>query len=741
MSRLTELIAQVAKLDPSLAQDVRRETDILSALRPYGLNFERHIPEAVLLPQRTVRRGDKVIVQDDQTTGLLDKTWTVIGFQGVGKARKARLLSRASADEPDERTVPLTALGVVAEFRDPIYPGLKSTGTVERGQSDSPWHIVINGENYHALEALSFTHRGTVDCIYIDPPYNTRDKDWKYNNDYVDSDDKYRHSKWLAMMERRLLLAKPLLRPDDSALIVTINEREYLRLGLLLEQAFPEARIQMVTSVVSAKGVVRRGEFSRVEEHIFYVLFGKARIQPSVRNMLEASIEAEQGALVNDSGEGSESAATSHVDEALAQESSESVGQPIEWLGLRRREPSAVRGSRKNQFFPIFVDIDSGVIQLVGDAIDDDVDRHTVDVPAGTVALWPLKPNGREMIWGLTPEAVRKNLALGYIRINRWKAAKRKGTVQYLPSGTIARIRKDEVVLTGRRSDGSIEGVRAPDFDPTTPPKRVWHMRSHNAETGGTKLISALIPGRRFDYPKSLYAVEDTLRFVVGDKPNAVVLDFFAGSGTTAHAVMRLNREDGGRRQSIMVTNNEVSAEEAEALAEKHAGTGDPEWETLGVYEHITKPRILAAITGETPEGGKVAGSYGFGSRFAMQEGFDENAEFLDLTYEDPEEVRYGWGFEACSPLFWLRAGAQGRRVDAGADTFSLTDYYAILFQLDAASAFTAAVREAEDLRVAYIVTDDESQYQVIASQLPTRVETVRLYASYLDNFRFLERE
>ena len=131
-----------------------------------------------------------------------------------------------------------------------------------------------------------------MDAVYIDPPYNTGAKDWKYNNDYVEGDDLYRHSKWLAMMERRLLLAKELLNPADSVLIVTIDEKEYLRLGLLIEQTFPEAAardagIQMVTSVISAKGAVRRGKFSRVEEYLFLVSQGNASISPWFRNMLD----------------------------------------------------------------------------------------------------------------------------------------------------------------------------------------------------------------------------------------------------------------------------------------------------------------------------------------------------------------------------------------------------------------------------------------------------------------------
>ena len=134
---------------------------------------------------------------------------------------------------------------------------------MERG-GDKPYHVVIKGENHHALEALRFTHAGKVDCIYIDPPYNSGARDWKYNNDYVDENDAYRHSKWLAFMERRLKLAKELLNPDDSVLIVTIDEKEYLRLGLLLEQTFarrqnPDGQRRSSTR----RGATRKDDFSR----------------------------------------------------------------------------------------------------------------------------------------------------------------------------------------------------------------------------------------------------------------------------------------------------------------------------------------------------------------------------------------------------------------------------------------------------------------------------------------------
>jgi adenine-specific DNA-methyltransferase len=127
-------------------------------------------------------------------------------------------------------TVPLTDLVVIADFGDAIYPGLRQLGSLPHG-GDKASHVVIKGENHHALQALRFTHAGRVDCVYIDPPYNKGSRDWKYDNDYVDDSDDYRHSKWLAFMERRLKLAKELLNPADSVLIVTIDESRTPSIG------------------------------------------------------------------------------------------------------------------------------------------------------------------------------------------------------------------------------------------------------------------------------------------------------------------------------------------------------------------------------------------------------------------------------------------------------------------------------------------------------------------------------
>ena len=392
MSRLSNLLRQVENQDSQLAADLKREVEALTGRRAFGLNFERHIPETVELPGRSVRAGDKVrfLPKRGENRNSVDgRLWRVGRIRRTEMGRIADLIRpRDSEAEPQNASRTVDDLVVVAEFRDPIYPGLVSTGKVTRG-GNQPFHTVINAENFHALQVLLYTHQGSVDAIYIDPPYNIGARDWKYNNDYVEAEDAYRHSKWLAFMERRLRVARELLNPERSVLIVAIDEREVHRLALLLEQSFADAEIQMVTSVISAKGVVRPGRFSRVEEHLFVVTIGSAGANAWTRNMLDP-IKGDKGATVG-----------------------------LEWLPLRRREPTSRRGARPNQFYPIFLDDQTNEIHSIGDAVTDSIDKRSVPAPAGTRATWPLKPDGTEMLWGLTPEVLRRNWRRGFVRVTK----------------------------------------------------------------------------------------------------------------------------------------------------------------------------------------------------------------------------------------------------------------------------------------------------------------------------------
>lgn len=708
VSRLTDLIAQTKAKDPQVGADLEREFRALSSRLPFGLNFERHHPEAVELPGRPIRKGDKVRVLPERGSMRRgdQRLWQVTALHKTKKTANLELLDVVET-EVEEQTVALDDLVVVAEFRDTIYPGLVSTGKVQRG-GDKPAHTVINGENYHVLKALTYTHRGRVDVIYIDPPYNTGAKDWKYNNDYVEGDDLYRHSKWLAFMERRLLVAKELLNPENSVLIVTIDEKEYLRLGLLLEQSFDGAKIEMVSSVINPKGTGRSGDFARTNEFIFFVRVGT-------------------------------SAVGSRPDDGA-------IGAEVGWETMRRRNLASVRGRKgrgacgPSQFYPIFVDEESGAIVGRGDPIPPEIPRESVIPPKGSVAVFPVRSDGTEMNWEYTDKTFDVWWPKGFIRANGRRNEPQPYIVQHLPNKARKEIEGGVAVVESLRADGSVIAryVNATSKHVTTQ----WNYTSHSAEHGGTGVLKALIPERRFPYPKSLYAVEDALRIFVAEKKEAVVLDFFSGSGTTAHAVMRLNRQDKGGRQCISVTNNEVAAAEQLELRQQGARPGDSEWEAAGICDYITKPRVQATISGKTPEGEPIKGDYKFTDEFPMADGFEENAEFFTLTYETPVSVGHNLAFTRIAPLLWLRAGARGKRIDKlPAEGWTIVEAYGLLTEVDAATPFLKALRKVGGLRIAFIVTDDDRRFQAIAKRLPDGIEPVRLYESYLTNFSFANGE
>jgi adenine-specific DNA-methyltransferase len=706
VSRLTDLIAQARAKDSQLGADLEREFKVLSSRLSFGLNFERHRPEAVELPLRPVRKGDKVRVLPERgSTKKGDaRLWQV---KAIHKAKKLADLELLGAAEAETQTAALDDLVVVAEFRDTIYPGLVSTGKVQRG-GDKPCHTVINGENYHVLKALTYTHRGKVDAIYIDPPYNTGARDWKYNNDYVEGDDLYRHSKWLAMMERRLLVAKELMNPAESVLIVTIDEKEYLRLGLLLEQVFPEATVQMVSAVISPQGSARPGGFSRVDEYAFFVRVGACVVARTGDDML---IETEQA-----------------------------VDAPV-WFSMIRSGTGAKREDSKNLFYPIYIDDYSRRIVEVGDPLPLEESRHLVPPRNSLTTVWPIRRDGSEGRWQLSVATLRQYVAEGFVKVGE-KNNTGGWSIMYVRSGDRQRISDGDIAQVGEDAWGYRVYERVGAASRSRIPKSVWNKLSHDAGKQGSMLLGRMLAGRKFPFPKSLYAVEDALRFFIANKPSATILDFFSGSGTTAHAVMRLNKQDGGRRQCISVTNNEVAADEQKALREQGLRPGDVEWEKHGICDYITKPRVEAAITGKTPDGEPIKGEYKFTDEFPMAEGFEENAEFFTLTYEARNAVNHNLAFARIAPMLWLRAGASGKRIDKlPADGWAVADTYGLLVEVDKAAPFLKAANKAKGLRIAFIVTDDDRRFQAIAKHLRNGVEPVRLYESYLTNFSFTNGE
>jgi adenine-specific DNA-methyltransferase len=204
MAKIEDLIAQIH--DERLKKAIGAEVRELKKIKKFGLVFEEHLPETVRLPKLPVKVGELVAKKRESGNEL----WRVKSIR-KGIATLERAVEGYPLPSEMGVEVPVAELVVVRSFGDPIYPALVPVDRVARGGPDKPWHMLINADNFHALQLLLYAYEGKVDVIYIDPPYNTGARDWKYNNDYVDKSDSFRHSKWLSMMKKRLLLAKRLL--------------------------------------------------------------------------------------------------------------------------------------------------------------------------------------------------------------------------------------------------------------------------------------------------------------------------------------------------------------------------------------------------------------------------------------------------------------------------------------------------------------------------------------------------
>ncbi len=708
------LVDRAVKLgDRQLAADIRA----FAAQRQFGLVFEHNRPERLRLYGKPIMKGDVVQVlpergkKEDSNSQLL---WLVNTVRGGVADLKPYQSPSYDENECEPRSVAVDDVVPVAEYDQPIYAGLKETGRVERG-GDKPYQVVINGENYHALETLAFAYAGKVDCIYIDPPYNTGARDWKYNNDYVDGSDAYRHSKWLAFMERRLKLAKQLLNPNDSVLIVTIDEKEYLRLGLLLEQVFPEAHIQMVSIVINPNGVARDKEMYRLEEYAFYVYVGDAG--PS---MLEDPL------FTSDINQRKEIA-----DDAISRSK-----RGVRWERLMRGGSNSDRLHSPGCFYPVYIDPKKKRIVEVGDSLPIDQHPSSEFDKEGLFTAWPIaRGTGAEKVWQMNPGNLRKLVVQGLAKVGAYDRKRNRYSILYLGKKQRERIERGEILIVGRDDNNIVELEESEEQQILKAPKTIWNRQAHNAGEYGSRLVRAMLPQRVFPYPKSLYAVEDALKTVTKDKRDALIVDFFSGSGTTAHAVMRLNHQDGGHRCSISITNNEVSEDETKKLIKRGLRQGDPDWEALGICRYITKPRVTAAITGKTPEGDPIKGDYKFTDEFPMADGFEENAVFFDLTYEDPDAVELGVAFEEIAPLLWLRAGSRGSIIKHEQPGFAMADAYAVLFDFASVGAFIDAVKQNASIGCAYVITDDTARYASVKAQLPG-LDVVRLYENYLQSFK-----
>lgn len=375
----------------------------------------------------------------------------------------------------------------------------------------SPKNYLIEGDNYFALNILKYTHAGSVDLIYIDPPYNTGAKDWKYNNDYVDSEDSYRHSKWLSFMKNRLTISRELLS-EEGFIACAIDHNELFTLGLLMDSIFGEHnRIGIVSVVHKPEGRNQEKFFGTSNE--FLLVYASNKSKANFNNVV--------------------------IDEELKErfDSEDEKGKYRLKNFIRMTDGKySLRESKPHFFYPIYV--------------SKDLKHFSLEKKDGFSQTTPTTDKGVERTWKTTKETFIKLAEQGDIIAKK----EAHGIVLY------EKLRENQVIKTH------------------------WIKKEYHAYHFGTKTLEEILGSKQFNFPKSVHLISDIIKLMT--KPNSIILDFFVGSGTTGHAVLQVNKEDGGTRQFIAVTNNENK-----------------------ICEEVTYPRLEKVMKGyKDKSGNKVEG-------------------------------------------------------------------------------------------------------------------------------------
>lgn len=758
MAAINDLIKQIE--DKTLRDRLAQEVERINNNKKFGLVFEEHLPECTPIYGASIKKGSIVARKGKKINDIY--------FVANIEDGRATCINKSNGENTD---IPVGELVVIAQFGEPIFPTLIPMDKVKNADDDSLWHTLIEADNYHALQLLEYLYPKQVDCIYIDPPYNTGARDWKYNNDYVDSSDSWRHSKWLSMMQRRLKIARRLLR-DDGVLITTIDDNEYAHLWMLLNDVFPE-RKHIPVSIQHNPGGTQGDKFSVTHEYAIYSITESSTIFRKKHT---------GGDVYN----------------------------------LRRWGSTSGRYEGATCFYPILLDKNHNIIGF-GEVAEDDFhpSGQTVYREDGVIEVWPIDRNNIEKKWRYSRDTVESVRERMFVEQNG-----------------------DRLEIILRRE--------------SEPPKTIWTDPLYNAEAHGTNMIKTIIGGG-FSYPKSLYAVKDAIGFAVWGKKNALILDFFAGSGTTLHAVNLLNYEDNGRRRCIMVTNNEVSEDVTKELIKKGFVNGDKEWEKEGICQAITWPRTKNSILGINSAGLKLEGDYFTAIQVSkekerkflqlsftdinslnsaknkkqlvsllgkdklpqslvkadskyivsdkhpasilfddsayeewlsaleeqdhisefyivtrnnalfneikerieqllgniivledvkkpMSEGFKANVEYFKLGFLDKNSVALGQQFREILPMIWLKAGAVGERPELEQDAelpamlIPASSNFAVLIDETHFAEFVKQVSARENISHIFIVTNSEEAFREMASQFDVENIT-QLYRDYIDNF------
>lgn len=696
MAAIHELIKQVS--DPALRERLEQEVKNVTKDKKFGLVFEEHIPECTALYGHPIKRGVNVA----KRKGNIGDVYTVVNI----KKDIAVCKNRASGDVSE---IPMKDLVAVALFGEAIFPVLRPIDKVQNAVDSPLWHTLIESDNYHALQLLEYLYPKKVDCIYIDPPYNTGTDDWKYNDAFVDSSDHWSHSKWLSMMKKRLQLAGKILS-DQGALIISIGYQEVHRLALLCEELFPGK--QVVTVTVQTSTGKPSGGFNYLNEHLIFVV------------------------------------------------NSDFKPLPTYFAGGRKNAPyhgmtlaTFTQEQRPNQVYPIFCEEATGRVVGCGKSLQERVKSGEYEgaigdfvydygeAPEGCVAVWPVSTKGAQCVWRLIPSRFMSDLKKGYINVLPQKGGKNdnKYSIQYLAAGIIKKI--ESGVISGAEREGvngtyQLEAYESEGADIPT----IWTDKEFYTSKGTTQ-IQGIFGSKEFPYPKPLFLMTEAIRTCT--KKDSLVVDFFAGSGTTLNAVNLLNEQDGYNRRCIIVTNNELSKKQTKALLKAGETPGSEKWESNGICRAVTWPRTKYTILGKRENGEELEGEYGFFSddeNRRLSDGFEANVEYFRLGFVDKNSVSLGRKFKQILPLLWLKSGAKGARPELDDDTedpdmmICPENEFAVLVDETRFGEFSAQVNHDEKIKTVYLVTNSDEAFREMNEGIKADF-TYQLYRDYVDNF------
>ena len=434
-------------------------------------------------------------------------------------------------------------------------PILRANQKMINTDDSKPVNILIEGDNYHALSVLNYTHKEKIDVIYIDPPYNTGNKEWKYNDDWVDREDAYRHSKWLALMEKRLRLAKNLLT-DEGVIFISIDHNELAQLRILCDEIFFEKNFVGILIWRKKSGGGQADQFFATE-HEYILAYSKA----NNFKWLEETIP-DDGSKYNKEDKDGKYCAV----------------KLAKWGNTARKE-----------------------------------DRPTMS--------FPIKSPDNTNVYPIAPDSGDGRWRVGKIRMD-----------ELIKDGLIEWQKKDKTWIPYEKIYTNGEEVKK------IKERSIIYELASTAD-GSNELTRIFGIKDIFPNPKP----KDLIKYLLAHstEKDAKILDFFAGSGTTAHAVLDLNRDDNGQRQFILCTNNELNEKTEKDFEKRGIKKGSPEYEREGICQKVCYPRIEKVIKGyKDPKSNLVEGLKG-NLRFFK-------TEFIDVDHvaavSDEQRIRLTYG-------------------------------------------------------------------------------------------------